>query len=329
MSYVMTAEEARAARPHLFGQTFVRDYPFAFDGSEARSALLDGEPVSRSLAAQHLEHLVEAYAVRWDAPSLGRLTDGSPCWQVFRRGAFRNQIEADEMVGVPIVVNHGFLPDTDYRSDLLAEPIGDLVYVEDDEIGLRTISLYRGDSPLADAAIKAMQSGDLTAYSLHADIRIAEPTGEEIEGIPVYELMVARLRECGPTQQPADEDAVIVSAGGVLLEDVRDDFEHWDAELRDARESREQVDRVHRCVRVLREARTRADRVWGYYRDRIASLDEFAEAEAECDRHEAWLRDAVTPEAYRGLIADLPPRISLQRRMLLDVRHRTLPQERW
>lgn len=81
--------------------------------------------------------------------------------------------------------------------------------------------------------------------------------------------------------------------------------------------------RIDTCVSMLKAARRKADLVWSYYSRGQASLDEYRDAEAEADEHDVWLRANTLNDTYRLLIATVPPKISLTRRMLADATRRT------
>lgn len=207
MTSAITLEE-RARRPWLYNNPTTRDFAFELcTPASARRAQLDNARA----------RVVEAYAVRWNTPTEGRTGDGMPCWQIFRRDAFDEWLATAMVVGTPVLVNHGQRLDSSERSAVLAEPVGELLLAVADDYGLRTWSLFH-ETPLGDQVLAAIRRGALRAFSVHAPIGDSRHTGEFIGGEPVYELRKAGLRELGPTHEPADAGALILSIGGEPVE---------------------------------------------------------------------------------------------------------------
>jgi HK97 family phage prohead protease len=158
---------------------------------------------------------IVAYAARYGYLTQAETDDGTHCLVRFQPGCFDRWL-AREPAGVKVVVNHGKQLNGDAPSLVLGEPVGTFTEFTADAVGLRTVAAYDA-TPLATETLAAIRDGVLTAYSLHARIADSKPTGQAREGLPIYDVTDAEVTEAGPTPDPADPNARILSAGGVEL----------------------------------------------------------------------------------------------------------------
>jgi HK97 family phage prohead protease len=157
---------------------------------------------------------VVAYAARFGHLSRSETGDGRPCWVRFRPGCF-DRWRAGEPTGIRVLVNHAKRFNDDGPSLLLGEPVGTFTGFDVDAVGLRTVATY-DETPLANETLAAIRRGTLTAYSLRASVIDSRPNGWH-DGLPVFDVVDAELIEAGPTPDPADEGARILSIGGTEL----------------------------------------------------------------------------------------------------------------
>jgi Caudovirus prohead serine protease len=344
MSFVMTDQEARAKRPHLYdGSLVVRDFAFVQTTPESRSSttLVDEVPA--------VLETITAYVLRWDTPVLATRRDGYGKAVVERnayaRGALDDWLAEHDAGEVEMCHNHeGAL-------------IGRWTEFQADAFGLMgTAQLF--DTTAGRAALQEALSSGEPAMSCRTRFGNDEATVEEDE-VGCYRLVHRMsLEEAGPVDHPADPGARMLYVGNrwvgedfdperIVLEAlpvdelaaeirtfVGDEFaERLDearfAAARQREHDEDQAARLTRCVLAIRTARQDAERKWSYYKDRLGSLDEYRAAEVECDEHEAWLEEQVSTVDFRALTAGLPPRIPLHARMMTDVRRRALPVGRW
>jgi phage head maturation protease len=149
---------------------------------------------------------VEAYALRWDVAIRGALADGSaaPAYYRVRADALNDWLASSERPAV--IADHD-------------DQVGTFTEFTVDDIGLRTVAVYDDTDRAADV-LDDIESGKVTAYSVHLIALETGDTGETREGLPVVDVLVAELGEAGPTDQPADPGAVIVSLSGQHLRDA-------------------------------------------------------------------------------------------------------------
>lgn len=343
MNYVMTAEEARAARPHLYEErTFVRDYPFALDGSAARSSVaLDDEPA--------ILETITGYVLRWREPVKATRVDGDGRSfterNAYDRHALDEWLAEHDPAEARMCFNH------------VGEEIGRWTDFRADEFGLLgQAEVY--DTPAGAEALREALAGGEPAMSCRCRFSLDDATVEEDDEGAFRLVRRMSLEEAGPVDEPADPGARMTYIGNVwvgrdfdpeqavlealsvedLMAEIRDfvgdEFAAMLDEARFAAARQREIDedqagRLTRCVAAIRAARQDVDRKWSYYRDRLGTLDELREAEAVCDQHEEWLAEEVSPSDYRALLAGLPPRIPLHARLLADTRRRALPAGRW
>ena len=154
---------------------------------------------------------VVAYAARYGYLTGAETDDGQ---LRFQPGCFDRWL-ATRPNGIKVVVNHGKQLNGDRPSLVLGEPAGTFTHLDTDTVGMRTVATY-DDTPLAAETLAAIRSGALTAYSLHARIVDSRPNGRR-DRLPVFDMTDAEMTEAGPTPEPADDGALILSAGGTEL----------------------------------------------------------------------------------------------------------------
>jgi phage head maturation protease len=158
---------------------------------------------------------VVAYAARFGHLSLSETGDGRPCLVRFTPGCFARWLASDP-TGVEVVVNHAERLDGAGPSAVLDEAIGTFSRFETDAVGLRTVAVY-DSTPLATETLDAIRRGTLTAYSLRASVIDSRSNGRAKNGWPIFDILDAELTEAGPTPDPADQNARILSVGGLEL----------------------------------------------------------------------------------------------------------------
>jgi HK97 family phage prohead protease len=157
---------------------------------------------------------VIAYASRYGHLTQAETEDGEPCWVRFQPGCFDRWLDSGPS-GIRVMVNHAKRLDDDGPSLVLGEPVGEFTGFAADAVGLRTVAQY-DTTPLATETLAAIRNGALTAYSLRATVVDSRPNGRR-DGQLVFDIVDAEVVEAGPTPDPADEDARILSVGGVEL----------------------------------------------------------------------------------------------------------------
>jgi hypothetical protein len=219
----LTAIEAQGAAQMRGREDEYRDAFYrSLDGSlEDRSVMLDDEvrfDIPESWGHVDLDRLrlasVSAYAVRWGVDIPAETADGSLCYVRYRNDAFDESLfESRVSPAVDLLVNHGWGARRHDARGGVRNPVGQVVHVAGDDIGLRVYAIYDGTRDGLDALAK-MESGEYPAYSAHCEVGESEQIGER-DGLPVYEITRARLVECGPTDDPADPGAHVIAMGGV------------------------------------------------------------------------------------------------------------------
>jgi HK97 family phage prohead protease len=316
-------------------RSFVRDYAWTPTGTEARSAP-PGTP-----AADQVAGALVGYVLRWDVPVAGTVVDADGAERVernaFAPGCFDRWLD-DVLPGVVSVLDNHHDP-----------VLGRWVMFVPDEVGLigdaAIFDTPDGRQTLADA-----RAGRPLGLSGRAVYRNDDCTIEHDEQGPFVLIHRATLREASVVDVPADPGAVVFAVDGhglpaaqrsatledltveelldevakltgVTADDVR--FQQRVAEYRRAEAVDEQVRRIERCVSEVRTARRRVEHLWSCYRSRLASYDEVREAVVEADQHEEWLRSNTFGDTADRLLAGLPAKFDLTRRMLDDVHGRS------
>jgi phage head maturation protease len=305
-----------------------------------------GRRTGRSSTGRHAGATVLAYAVRWNAVSRG--VDGR--WYRTVPGCLDEWL-ADRPAKVDVLVEHaGRFDDADAPSEVHAEPVGEFTDFRADEIGLLTTARYAG-ADLAAETVDAIRSGALDSYSVHLRVVEAVDSGEVRGGEPVIDIVRAALVEAGPTHDPADPGALIVSLDGEQLRaaiSVGADPPPDDASLeeglrylqgvsgvrvtlddiadRDRRIDRaaaEQLDLAGHLARQLRRTRHAADQAYRDARAPWRRRGDVARGQ-QLDREAAQILADLTELCYgdseiiRGLLvqAHVPPAMSPLERML-------------
>ncbi len=286
-----------------------------------------GVPVKRVVDS---DRLVAAYALRWDTVSQGvngRWYRSTPsCLDDWLA-----ELPADEPTSVPVLVGHGRRFDSEERSDVLSEPVGEIVALYADDIGLRTIAEYH-DTWLGRSTLDAIHDDVLRAYSAHLRVLETAESDELRDGLPVLDIVRAEMVEAGPTDDPVDPGAVIVRAGGRELREAETGigFATMDEALRfmaeasgitmtpeDAIERRrtieaaakQQVRDAEWVARQLAKTRRAIESAYADWRSPWSAPDDFTrmrELEREADELDADLRELLcnNPAAYRQLCAE-------------------------
>jgi phage head maturation protease len=283
--------------------------------------------------------MVEAYAVRW-----GHVSRGSTDGRLYRtRAGCLDEWLAERPAKIDVLIGHGLTFDTAEPSALLGESIGEFVDFRVDDVGLLTDARY-SDSHLAGETLAAIKRGTIVAYSSHLRVFEVEDSGEMRGGEPVLDIMRAALVEAGPTHDPGDAGAVIVSVGteqlrtaspagaeppadaslddalaylssvsglSVTLDDVADRHRRID------QAARQQVRDAEWLASQLGKARRAAEQA---YRDsrapwrRSDDLTRAHQLEREADELEADLRELLynDPAAIADVLArcGVPPKVS-------------------
>ena len=332
------SEQVRAAADRLGrpadARTIERDFPFHLVG-ETRSATPTPDALEALIGGR-----VSGYLLRWDVPVAGTVVDADGNDRIERnayaRGSFDQWLASTAPSVVVVQANH------------TGAILGRWETLTADAAGLYGTAMVFA-TPDGYRALADIRSGDLWGLSPRATFIDADVTVEHDADGPYRLIHRSTLREAGPVDDPADAGALIDAVDGdplgtrsgdleratlgELLEELeavtgvtREDM-RWDARIARSRkeaDTDEQVRRVERCVSLLKAARRNADYLYGTYRCGLASWDEFKQADAEADRHDAWLRRHTFADTYRQLVAGMPAKPTLTQRMLGDaLRRRT------
>ncbi len=167
------------------------------------------------------EQTIEAYALTFDTDVLQEARDGGRCYVRYAAHAFDDWLAGDDPDHYPdesldVFLNHGWGPRRFDTRGGVDHPIGQVVQVRLDETGLWTRSVYDGDEHGA-AVMELIRAGKLTQYSHRAEVREQEYVGTR-DGLPMYLITRAALIEVGPTDDPADAEARILTLGGEPVE---------------------------------------------------------------------------------------------------------------
>lgn len=276
---------------------------------------------------------VEAYALTWSALSRGEV-GGRPCWLRVGPDALADWLT--EHRDAPVVVNHGWQVGDDDRqaSPLFGAPVGRFASLAVDDYGLRTVAQYDA-TPEGDLALSGLRSGALVGYSCHLSVLEAEDTGEQVDGLPVMVATRAVLHEAGPTDDPADVGAYVLTIGGqpavrsalAVFEQVTGrsaaDVAQDIADEQRAREqaARDQVRTAEGLASALKKARRAASVAYGMWRTyrKAADFDEYREADNAADRIDARLSEVLCHDAalYQQMVTtwQIPAKVSLTDRM--------------
>jgi phage head maturation protease len=154
---------------------------------------------------------VAAYALRWS--HISRSDRGQLLR--FRRGCFDDWL-AERPKDVPVLLEHGRrLDNFELRSELLSEPIGRVHWFQDDGEGLIAEAVYEGESDLVQEVLDAIRAGTITAYSCHVSALEVEESGDVTpDGEPIFDVVRGEVVECGPTHDPDDAGALIITIDG-------------------------------------------------------------------------------------------------------------------
>jgi phage head maturation protease len=215
--------------------------------------------------------IVEAYAIRWGIEVPARTTAGDPCFVRYAPYSFDQDLfdNPDEPRQVDVLVGHGWPEPHETRA--VRHPVGRLCYVRADDIGLRTWSIVDGTRDGV-AALAAMEDGTYDAFSAHVEVLDSLIVDERDDGTLIYEVTAGRLVEIGPTSDPADPGAKILSVGNRDVDEVRAYADEMaEAEEREAFEAEERVEHANRVAREMRAAEEA----------RLAEEQDFAERMAE------------------------------------------------
>lgn len=276
---------------------------------------------------------VTAYALRWGVRIPGVDDRGEPCWTVVpRAGGVEERTLDSTGEPVPVVVNHARALDTDKREPALATPVGHFVEFHSDSVGLWTRAIYE-DSPLTQQTLALIRSGDITSYSVSGKPGWTEQRGRE-QGHPVYEVHRMVVREAGPTPNPADPGARILTVDDLPAISPERNLAAILAEV-------EQVTGISRRAALLDVSianhaaqRRTSDRVreiksvaFAYHRakDRAAILQaELAEPGRPAGTGDLWFEAQRAAKGYR---AELTAMLCNDQTLLNEVLERFRPRE--
>lgn len=245
---------------------------------------------------------VVAYALTWDTLTPDKTHGGDDCWVRVRRGALDRWLAT--RATVPVHASH-------------AEKVGQFVDFRADDRGLLTTAVY-DDTPGGQRALDEIRGGRHRAYSCHLIADSSHLTGERHGGLPVYDIDRATLNEAGPTAEPADPTAEIltlagadVRTAGLTLDDAGDVItmlesitglrtddvlnRRADAELNDKWRTQDTVRDVERVALALKKARRQAEVLHAEWRQtRVAATFElYHDAERDAELYDEALRELI------------------------------------
>jgi len=190
------------------------------------------DPGDELLERRHRDEIhartVEAYALTWGTDVPARTVDGRPCWVRYNERAFDRQCGFD---GDPdwvdedpplVMLNHGEGMRYGSRRGGIGYPLGQVVNAEADDFGLWVRCLF-DPSDEARTVVDLMGQGRLSAFSSYVIPEASEEVGTR-DGLPIFEVTEGWLIECGPTHEPSDTRAVILTVGGYEVEDRSEDY---------------------------------------------------------------------------------------------------------
>ncbi|MCP2327601.1 HK97 family phage prohead protease [Hamadaea flava] len=183
--------------------------PVVFPAYDTTSVSVRGA-LSTMPEARRMDRKIEAYVAVWGEVRSGE-PDGGALWTIKDADTFRDWLKRGPH-RVPILVNHGRDYADDRASSVLSKPCGWWHQFTVDETGLRATG-YLDDTPLGVQVAERIRSGELSSCSYRGGIRDCAPAGVR-DGEERVRLRAVDVSEAGPTSNPADPRAVILTLGG-------------------------------------------------------------------------------------------------------------------
>lgn len=153
------------------------------------------------------ERWLIGYLCRWNELCRGVLDDGSACWNVMNR----DTLDPDDLDTVWLAKNRSVRFVTAHHPE---SDWGWWSNFANEQNGLRGMAVV-DDGPAFRELRAGFHEGRITHLSFHATVfRSKERTRPGPDGLPIFDILEARLVEAGPVDEPADDGAEILTIGG-------------------------------------------------------------------------------------------------------------------
>jgi hypothetical protein len=178
---------------------------------------LYGPDMEPEPASELRPRMVEALTVRWNVPIPAVDVNGQDCYVRYHPDSLDHLWDDPEQTSVPVLLGHA----TESRHHgTVRQPVGQVVRALHTDDGLVVTTVFGAD-PTSRAVLALCEDQVLENYSARSTVIESRDTGELHDGLPLYDILEARLIECGPCSkdEAGDPGAMILSANGQYIED--------------------------------------------------------------------------------------------------------------